>query len=131
MNVQIPILKLNIGAKDPEKINNNTFKFFADYDYEIIPEQVNLINSGFFLKNIMFKITPSDIYKNLNCICNEFISDSNLLCLNAFSYEKIIKNKYADPFAIKRKIIEKDTCIFYLSIVTSEYEKNYIFDIVQ
>ena len=129
-DIKIPIFKINTFAKNPEKLNNNTFKFFCDNDYEISQETSNLISCGFILKDILFKITPSDIYKDLNCISNSFISEGGLLVINALSYEKIINNKYVNPFALSRKIIKKDTCIFYLSIVTSEYEKNYILDII-
>jgi hypothetical protein len=130
IDISIPILKINNLAKDPEKVNNNTFKFFSDQNYYILQEMPNLISSGFYLKNILFKIYPSDIYYNINCISSPFVSEDSLISINSYSYEKLIKNKYSDPFAQKRKIIEKNTCILYLSIISSEYEKNYIFDII-
>jgi len=129
-DIIIPILKINFSSKNPEKINNNTFKFFAEQDYDILPKTSNTISSGFYLKNILFQIIPTNIYKNINCLAYSFISEDSLLSINSYCYEELINNKYTNPFAQRRKKLEKDTCIFYLSIVSSKYEENYIFDII-
>jgi hypothetical protein len=129
-DIIIPILKTNFYSKNPEKINNNTFKFFAEQDYDILPEASNTISSGFYLKNILFQIIPTDIYKTINCLANSFISEDSLLAIKCYCYEELINNKYTNPFAQRRKKLEKDACIFYLSIVSSKYEENYILDII-
>jgi len=128
-DISIPILKINSFAKDPEKLSNNVFKFFADQDYDIFPESANLISSGFYLKGILFQVIPSEIYINLNCLASTYVSEDSRLFIDCLSYEKTIKNKYSAPFAKKVKLIKKDTCIFYLLVVSSDYEKNYSFDI--
>lgn len=129
-DIIIPILKTNFSSKNPEKINNNMFKFFAEQDCDILPEASNTISSGFYLRNVLFQIIPTDIYKNINCLAESFISEDSLLSIKCYCYEEPINNKYTSSFAQKRKNIKKDTCIFYLSIVSSKYEENYILDIV-
>jgi len=129
-DIIIPILKTNFFSKNPEKINNNTFKFFAEQDYDISPKKINIMSSGFYLKNILFQIIPADIYKNINCLAYSFMSEDSFLSIKCYCYEELINNKYTNPFAPKRKKVEKDTCIFYLSIVSSKYEENYILDII-
>ena len=48
-NITIPLYKINKNAIEPDKISNNIFKFYSDFDYEILPERNNIIKSGFYL----------------------------------------------------------------------------------
>ena len=67
-NTIVPIYKYNKDALNPEKINNNTYKFFSDFDYELIPERKNYIKSGFLLNNLYSYIIPSEFHKGYDRI---------------------------------------------------------------
>jgi len=127
MEILLPIYKTSSIIFPPERIYKNFYRFFSNIDYEIINERENIISSGFFLKNITFLVTPSDIYKKYNMIASSFISDGAELAVNAVCYKK---NKKDPFFAERYKVIEKKTCIFYLNILSSSNEEDYIFNIV-
>lgn len=127
-DVIIPLYKISRSVKNPDKISNNTFKFYSDFDYEILAERNNLIKSGFYLRNIDFCIIATDFYKKYNSIPTSFCSNNSSLDINIYCYT--LKDKNNHFFAERGKILEKNTCIFYLNIVSSSNEENYIFDII-
>lgn len=126
-DIIIPLYKYNKDAKNPEKINRNTYKFFSDFDYELIPERKNFIKTGFFLKDLYAYIIPSDFHKNYDCNPTNEIIYTGEISTNVYCYTKYEKDPY---FAVRFKKIEKNTCILYLNIISSSNEENYIFDII-
>ena len=127
-NITIPLYKINKNAIEPDKISNNIFKFYSDFDYEILPERNNIIKSGFYLKGIDFLVSPTNIYSKYNSIVSSFASNDSHLDINIYCYTLKDKNNF--HFAEMGKILQKKSCIFYLSLVVSNYEENYIFDII-
>lgn len=123
----IPLYKYNKDAINPEKINRNTYKFFNDFEHELIPERKNFIKTGFLLKDIYAYIIPSDFHKDYECNpINEIIYIGEIGA-NVYSYAKYKEDPY---FAIRFKKVKKNTCILYLNIISSSNEENYIFDII-
>lgn len=127
-NITIPLYKINKNAIEPDKISNNIFKFYSDFDYEILPERNNIIKSGFYLKGIDFLVSPTNIYSKYNSIVSSFASNDSHLDINIYCHTLKDKNNF--HFAEIGKVLQKKSCIFYLSIVVSNYEENYIFDII-
>jgi hypothetical protein len=128
-NILLQLYKTGRPSVDPEKISNNTFKFYSDFDYEILPERNNLIKSGFYLKGVDFCISPTNIYNKYNSIPMGFSSNDASLDINIYCYNPKDKNNF--HFAEIGKILQKRSCIFYLNIISSNYEENYIFDITK
>ena len=127
-DIILPLYKTNRNAISPDKISNNTFKFYSNFDYEILPESSNIIKTGFYLKNINFCICPTNIFMNYKCIPIGFCSDNSSLDINSYCYS--LKDKNNIHFAEIGKILPKMSCIFYLNIVSSSNEENYIFNII-
>jgi len=128
-DILLELRNISRGSIEPEKISNNTFKFYSDFDYEILPERNNLIKSGFYLKGVDFCISPTNIYNKYNCIPMGFCSNDASLDLNIYCYALKDKNNF--HFAEIGKVLQKRSCIFYLNILSSNYEENYIFNIVK
>lgn len=126
-NTSLTIYKINKLAQDPKKINRNTFEFYSDKDYEIINKKNNLLHSGFYIENVNHIVTPSNIYQKYYLIPYTYQSNEPDLAINAYCY---IKNNTDKHFAIRYKILPKNSCIFYVTIVESEYEENYNLNIV-
>jgi len=127
-DIVIPLHKISRNAIEPDKISNNVFKFYSDFDYEVLPERNNIIKSGFYLKGIDFLVSPTNIYSKYNSIASSFASNDSHLDINIYCYTLKDKNNF--HFAEMGKILQKKSCIFYLSLVISNYEENYIFDII-
>jgi len=125
--ITVNIYKLNTFAQDPKKINRNTFEFYADKDYEIINKKNNTIHSGFYIEDINHIVTPSNIYIKYNMIPYTYHSKDSDLAINAYCHTKNNSDKH---FAIRYKILPKTSCIFYLTIVESQYEENYNLNII-
>ena len=127
-DILLPLYKINILAPDPERVDRNIYKFYSDVDYDIILEKVNIIKSGYYLKNILFNIVPTQIYDKYQSICSAYSSMDSELNINAFCFSKAKQDLF---FAQRYKILEKNTCIFYLYIISSSNEENYIFNIIK
>lgn len=123
----LTIYKLNNAAQNPKKINKNTFEFYADKDYEIINKKNNTIHSGFYIKDIDHIVIPSNIYIKYNLIPYSYQGKESELVINAYCH---IENNSDKHFATRYKILPKSSCIFYVTIVESEYEENYNLNIV-
>lgn len=126
-DVLVPLYKINRFAFDPQKVDKNIYKFYSDLDYDIIPEKINIIKSGFYLKNILFNIIPTEIYTDYQSITYTYASENCELNINAFCCTKYKQDLY---FAQRYKVLKKNTCIFYLHLVSSSNEENYIFNII-
>jgi len=126
-DIIINIHKINSLAQNPKKINRNIFEFYADKDYEIINKKNNIIHSGFFLKSVPHIVIPSNIYIKYNLIPYPYQSIESNLCINAYCYAENNSDKH---FASRYKILPKSSCIFYVTIVQSQYEENYNFNII-
>ena len=125
-DILLPIIKLNRYALNPEKINNTLFKFFLDRDIEIKPEKNNILPTGFYLKHIEFEIKAGLDLIKYHSISNSCIMKESEIFLNTYCYKKTQKDSY---FAQRFDVIQKNTCILYLNIVSSSNEENYIFNI--
>ena len=126
-DILLPLYKINTFAPNPERVSKNVYKFYSDFDYDIIPEKLNTIKSGYYLKNILFQILPTPIYDKYQCTISAYSSTDSELNIDAFCFSKAKQDLF---FAQRYKILEKNTCIFYLYIVSSSNEENYIFNIV-
>lgn len=126
-DISLDIYKVNKLAQNPKKINRNTFEFYADKDYEIINKKNNIIHSGFYIENINHIVMPSNIYIKYDLIPYSYQSKESDLAINAYCH---IDNNSDKHFARRYKILPKSSCIFYVTIVESEYEENYNFNII-
>ena len=126
-DILLPLYKINALAPDPERVSKNVYKFYSDMDYDIIPEKMNTIKSGYYLKNILFQILPTQIDDKYQCMSSSYSSTDSELNINVFCFSKAKQDLF---FAQRYKILEKNTCIFYIYIVSSPNEENYIFNIV-
>jgi len=125
--MNLKIYKINKIAKDPEKITKNIFKFFSYRDYEIGSKKDFSISSGFMIDNIIYNITPSDCFRDFNCVASSFFSENPNLDINVHYVSKDIQDTY---FPIRYKILPKNTCIFYLTIVSYPNEENIVFNVI-
>jgi hypothetical protein len=126
-DITIPINQIHENAILPERISQNYYKCFSAYDKDIIPETTSRLEAGFYLPNIYFNIIPSNIYNKYNCIpTNNILCNSNLY-IEAYCYKKKEKQEY---FSLIYKNIPKNTCIFYIKLLSSSNEENYILNIV-
>jgi hypothetical protein len=123
----LTIYKLNKFAQDPKKINRNTFEFYADKDHEIINKKNNTIHSGFYIQDADHIVVPSNIYIRYNLIPYSYQAKESELAINAYCHTENVSDKH---FATRYKIIHKSSCIFYVTIVESEYEENYNLNII-
>ena len=85
-DIIIPLHKTSRNAIEPDKISNNVFKFYSDFDYEVLPERNNIIKSGFHLKGIDFLVSPTNIYSKYNSIVSSFASNDSHLDINIYCY---------------------------------------------
>lgn len=126
-DIIVPILRLNKYASPPEKVNNTLFKFFLDRNMDIYPEKNNVLPTGFYLKHVIFNLSPAFDFSKYKCISNTCILKDAEINLNVYCYKKDEKDLY---FAKRLDTIEKNTCILFLNIISSSNEENYIFNII-
>jgi hypothetical protein len=126
-DIIIPINQIHENAIPPERVALNYYKFFSCYNNDIIPSRLCTIQSGFYLSNIYFNIIPSEIYKKYDCTpINNILYNSNVF-IEVFSYKKEPKQEH---FSLIYKNIPKNTCIFYIKLLSFSNEENYILNIV-
>jgi hypothetical protein len=125
-DIIIPINKIHEHAIAPERIGVNYYKFFSCYNNDIIPDKMCRIESGFYLPNIYFNVIPSNIYKAYDCVpINNILYNSNVF-IEAFCYKKQEKQEH---FCLIYKNMPKNTCIFYIKLLSFSNEENYILNI--
>ena len=101
-DILLPLYKINTFAPNPERVSKNVYKFYSDFDYDIIPEKLNTIKSGYYLKNILFQILPTPIYDKYQCTISAYSSTDSELNIDAFCFSKAKQDLF---FAQRYKIL--------------------------
>ena len=123
-DIVIPIFNTDISFNTPQKINRTLFQINSYKEVEIIPNKVTTINAGFYFKDFYYEIIPSDYFSKNKILCNARISKDTEPSVECFLFSENKKDKFFSPIYKK---IEKNTCIFYINILGSKDEENYIF----
>jgi hypothetical protein len=127
-DIVIPIYPTAIDFNMPNKINRTFFEIKTHIESEIIPNKIITLKAGFYFKDFYYQIIPSDFFGENKIISNGKISINKEPSLQYFLFSKDKKDEFFSP---RYEKIEKNTCIFYINILSSSNEENYIFNIVK